>query len=178
MPELPEVETIARGVDERVRGDRIVEVVRLHPQTFKTPPADQAKALKAAQSLQFIGLESTSSVELGSALKAAKTEQKLPSDPVDHRPISSSMDCASRHDRTVTCHDARQSGGQAHTRATHAWRAVASCDLWIRDASADLNSASGIECCLRSARSGAARYRRQRIRCTFRKRHCPSKRRC
>ena len=25
MPELPEVETIARGVNERVRGDRIVQ---------------------------------------------------------------------------------------------------------------------------------------------------------
>jgi len=46
MPELPEVETIARGVDKRVRGDRIVEVwfSRL-PQPFKTPRARQAKEL-------------------------------------------------------------------------------------------------------------------------------------
>jgi formamidopyrimidine-DNA glycosylase len=46
MPELPEVETIARGVDQRVRGDRIVEVwFGSHPQPFKTPPRSQAEAL-------------------------------------------------------------------------------------------------------------------------------------
>jgi len=41
------VETIARGVDERVRGDRIVEVwLSSYPQPFKTPPAQQAKGLE------------------------------------------------------------------------------------------------------------------------------------
>lgn len=46
MPELPEVETIARGVDKRTRGDRIVQVwFDHHPQPFKTPRARQAKAL-------------------------------------------------------------------------------------------------------------------------------------
>ena len=48
MPELPEVETIARGVDERVRGDRIVEVwFGSYREPFKTPPARQAKGLEA-----------------------------------------------------------------------------------------------------------------------------------
>jgi formamidopyrimidine-DNA glycosylase len=46
MPELPEVETIARGVDARVRGDRVAEVwfsgLR---EPFKTPPARQARGL-------------------------------------------------------------------------------------------------------------------------------------
>jgi formamidopyrimidine-DNA glycosylase len=47
MPELPEVETIARGVDERLRGDRIVEVwFGSHREPFKTPPAHQAKGLE------------------------------------------------------------------------------------------------------------------------------------
>ena len=47
MPELPEVETIARGVHERVRGDRIVEVwFGRHPQPLKTPAARQAKGLE------------------------------------------------------------------------------------------------------------------------------------
>jgi formamidopyrimidine-DNA glycosylase len=47
MPELPEVETIARGVHERVRGDRIVEVwFGGHREPFKTPPARQAKGLE------------------------------------------------------------------------------------------------------------------------------------
>jgi formamidopyrimidine-DNA glycosylase len=47
MPELPEVETIARGVDARLRGDRIVQVwFGTHQEPFKTPPAQQAKALE------------------------------------------------------------------------------------------------------------------------------------
>jgi formamidopyrimidine-DNA glycosylase len=47
MPELPEVETIARGVDARVRGDRIVEVwFGGHREPFKTPAARQAKGLE------------------------------------------------------------------------------------------------------------------------------------
>ncbi|WP_263351176.1 bifunctional DNA-formamidopyrimidine glycosylase/DNA-(apurinic or apyrimidinic site) lyase [Acidicapsa acidisoli] len=42
MPELPEVETIARGVDERLRGDRIVDVwFGSHSEPFKTLPDRQ-----------------------------------------------------------------------------------------------------------------------------------------
>lgn len=47
MPELPEVETIARGVHARVRGDRILEAwFGSHPEPFKTPAALQAKGLE------------------------------------------------------------------------------------------------------------------------------------
>lgn len=47
MPELPEVETIARGVDARVRGDRIVDVwFGSHREPFKTPPSRQAAGLR------------------------------------------------------------------------------------------------------------------------------------
>jgi formamidopyrimidine-DNA glycosylase len=47
MPELPEVETIARGAHERVHGDRIVEVwFCQHPQPFKTSAARQARGLE------------------------------------------------------------------------------------------------------------------------------------
>jgi len=46
MPELPEVETIARGVDGRVRGDRIVNVwLSRYPQPFKTPRTRQIDGL-------------------------------------------------------------------------------------------------------------------------------------
>ncbi len=46
MPELPEVETIARGVDQRLRLDRIVDAwFSSHPQPFKTPRTSQAKGL-------------------------------------------------------------------------------------------------------------------------------------
>jgi formamidopyrimidine-DNA glycosylase len=47
MPELPEVETIARGVHNRVRGDRIAQAwFGRYSEPFKTPPALQAKGLE------------------------------------------------------------------------------------------------------------------------------------
>ena len=46
MPELPEVETIARGVDARVRGDRIAHAwFSAHRDLLKTSAARQAKGL-------------------------------------------------------------------------------------------------------------------------------------
>jgi formamidopyrimidine-DNA glycosylase len=46
MPELPEVETIANGVDARIRGDRIEDAwFSSKPEPMKTPPAAMAKAL-------------------------------------------------------------------------------------------------------------------------------------
>lgn len=46
MPELPEVETIANGVDRRVRGDSIVSAwFSNYKEPFKTPPGDMAAAL-------------------------------------------------------------------------------------------------------------------------------------
>src|SRR5579864_6003815 len=47
MPELPEVETVARGVHARVRGDRILDVwFTSHREPFKTPPARLARGLE------------------------------------------------------------------------------------------------------------------------------------
>lgn len=47
MPELPEVETIARGVEARVRGDQIVETwFSSHREPFKTSARLQAKGLE------------------------------------------------------------------------------------------------------------------------------------
>jgi formamidopyrimidine-DNA glycosylase len=47
MPELPEVETIARGVNERVRGARIVHAwFAEHRGLFKAPAAQQTKGLE------------------------------------------------------------------------------------------------------------------------------------
>ncbi len=46
MPELPEVQTIANGVDQRVRGDSIVSSwFSGYKQPFKTPPAEMASGL-------------------------------------------------------------------------------------------------------------------------------------
>ena len=60
MPELPEVETIARGVDARVRGDRIMQAwFASHSEPFKTPPAQQAKGLRVASFCRSIAPAST-----------------------------------------------------------------------------------------------------------------------
>jgi formamidopyrimidine-DNA glycosylase len=46
MPELPEVETVANGVDARIRGERIEDVwFSSKREPMKTPPAAMAKAL-------------------------------------------------------------------------------------------------------------------------------------
>ena len=46
MPELPEVETIARGLDKRVRGDLIESVwLGAHPEPLKSPAEEIASAL-------------------------------------------------------------------------------------------------------------------------------------
>jgi formamidopyrimidine-DNA glycosylase len=68
MPELPEVETIARGVDARVRGDRIVEAwFSTNPQTFKTSLREMAEGLEGRL---ILGVHRTGKhivCELGSA---------------------------------------------------------------------------------------------------------------
>ncbi|MGA8041984.1 MAG: bifunctional DNA-formamidopyrimidine glycosylase/DNA-(apurinic or apyrimidinic site) lyase [Terracidiphilus sp.] len=47
MPELPEVETVARGVHDRVRGDRIVEVwLGRHREPFKSPAGRMVQDLE------------------------------------------------------------------------------------------------------------------------------------
>jgi formamidopyrimidine-DNA glycosylase len=49
MPELPEVETVANGVDQRVRGQRIERVwTSGKPQTFKSPEDEIASVLTGA----------------------------------------------------------------------------------------------------------------------------------
>lgn len=49
MPELPEVETIVRGLTKRIIGDRIESVwTSDKPQTFKSPPAEIAATLEGA----------------------------------------------------------------------------------------------------------------------------------
>ncbi len=67
MPELPEVETIARGVDARVRGDRIIDAwFGSHREPFKTPPARQSKGLVERRILSVHRTGKHIVVELGS----------------------------------------------------------------------------------------------------------------
>src|ERR1700740_900113 len=53
MPELPEVETIARGLDKRVAGDTIESVwLGSKPQTMKSPPTEIAATLECTRIAQ------------------------------------------------------------------------------------------------------------------------------
>ncbi len=68
MPELPEVETIARGVDARVRSDRIIDVwFCSHKQPFKTSAAKQARGLEGRAILGVARVGKHIVVSLGSA---------------------------------------------------------------------------------------------------------------
>ncbi|HEX2918732.1 MAG TPA: DNA-formamidopyrimidine glycosylase family protein, partial [Edaphobacter sp.] len=50
MPELPEVETVANGVHQRVQGQTILSVWTSNkPQTFKSPPAEIADVLTGSR---------------------------------------------------------------------------------------------------------------------------------
>lgn len=80
MPELPEVETIARGVDARVRADRIVEAwFGSHKEPFKTSAARQAKNLLERRILSVHRTGKHIVVELGkqSDRKAALRDREI-----------------------------------------------------------------------------------------------------
>jgi formamidopyrimidine-DNA glycosylase len=73
MPELPEVETIARGVDARVRGDRILQVwFGSHREPFKNSPARQAKGLEDRVVLGVARVGKHIVVDLGTATPSSK----------------------------------------------------------------------------------------------------------
>jgi len=87
MPELPEVETIARGVNARVQGDRIVQAwFGSHKEPFKTPPARQSKGLEGRTLLAIHRTGKHIVCELGSSPDsgpesfgdARKSTQKAP----------------------------------------------------------------------------------------------------
>jgi formamidopyrimidine-DNA glycosylase len=79
MPELPEVETIARGVNERLRGDCIVEAwFGRHPEPFKTPAARQAKGLEGRVILSVHRTGKHIVCELGIAGGSVNTHPRSP----------------------------------------------------------------------------------------------------
>src|SRR5215471_3969660 len=53
MPELPEVETVARGLHDRVAGDVIQSVwLGEKPETFKSPPQEIVRVLERSRIVQ------------------------------------------------------------------------------------------------------------------------------
>ena len=72
MPELPEVETVANGVDARVRGQRIVRVwTSGKPQTFKSPESEIVETLTGATIAQVRRVGKTIVVDLARGKKTA-----------------------------------------------------------------------------------------------------------
>lgn len=72
MPELPEVETVARGVHDRVRGQRITDVwFCSKPQPFKASPARQARVLEGRTILAVHRTGKHIVVELASSPRAS-----------------------------------------------------------------------------------------------------------
>ncbi|MGA8937841.1 MAG: bifunctional DNA-formamidopyrimidine glycosylase/DNA-(apurinic or apyrimidinic site) lyase [Acidobacteriaceae bacterium] len=70
MPELPEVETVANGVDARVRGQRIVRVwTSGKPQTFKSSEAEIVETLTGAriERVRRVGKSIVMDLERGAA---------------------------------------------------------------------------------------------------------------
>jgi formamidopyrimidine-DNA glycosylase len=79
MPELPEVETVANGVHERVHGRRIVSVwTSGKPQTFKSPESEIAGALTGARIAQVrrVGKTIVMTVEEGPSGARAQRRRK------------------------------------------------------------------------------------------------------
>src|SRR5690242_2240586 len=81
MPELPEVETIARGLDRRVKGD-IIESVWLgsKPEPLKSPATEIAETLegKKITGVRRVGKHIVIDLErsVGRALLPAKSRQR------------------------------------------------------------------------------------------------------
>jgi formamidopyrimidine-DNA glycosylase len=75
MPELPEVETIANGVNARVRGRRITAVwTSSKPQTFKSPETEIASTLTGSriESVRRVGKTIVMTIRLEPTLRSAK----------------------------------------------------------------------------------------------------------
>jgi formamidopyrimidine-DNA glycosylase len=85
VPELPEVETVARSVHERVCGDRIREVwLSSHPQPFKTPPLELARGLTGRIFLSVHRVGKHIVCELGPALSPSP---HIPEPPAIKSPV-------------------------------------------------------------------------------------------
>lgn len=80
MPELPEVETIARGLQKRVAGDAIESVwLGSKPQTMKSPPAEIVRTLERTRirEVRRMGKHIVFDLERnGTARTLAKTRKK------------------------------------------------------------------------------------------------------
>lgn len=81
MPELPEVETIANGVDRRIRGDRIATAwFSSYKEPFRTPPDEMSQALPGLGITQVrrVGKHIVIDLAAPSDEKAAAQDERFP----------------------------------------------------------------------------------------------------
>jgi formamidopyrimidine-DNA glycosylase len=103
MPELPEVETVANGVHQRIGGQTVLSVWTSNkPQTFKSPPAEIAEALTGsriervhrvgktvvADLLRADGAAAQFLVHLGMTGRLLVSEPEVPTPPHTHAVLS------------------------------------------------------------------------------------------
>jgi formamidopyrimidine-DNA glycosylase len=84
MPELPEVETIARGLDKRATGDRIESVwLGSKPEPLKSPAAEIVNTLegKRIASVRRVGKHLVFDLDGESASARGKSRSKVPNSP-------------------------------------------------------------------------------------------------
>ncbi len=78
MPELPEVETIRRGLAERIIGERIESVwLSDKPQTFRSPPQEVAATLEGARILDVRRMGKHIIVDLERSASAPSSHRQL-----------------------------------------------------------------------------------------------------
>jgi formamidopyrimidine-DNA glycosylase len=89
MPELPEVETVANGVDARVRGQRIERVwTSGKPQTFKSSETEIVETLTGARIERVRRVGKTIVMDLGRGGGATGKKQILRSAQDDNSPLA------------------------------------------------------------------------------------------
>jgi formamidopyrimidine-DNA glycosylase len=85
MPELPEVETIRRGLAQRIVGDRINSVwLGDKPQTFKSPPQEIATALEGAHVCDVRRMGKHIVIDLR---PSKRNQRRLPEAPLERQPV-------------------------------------------------------------------------------------------
>jgi formamidopyrimidine-DNA glycosylase len=114
MPELPEVETIRRGLAERVIGDRIGSVwLSGKPQTFKSPPREIARTLEGARITDVRRMGKHIIIDLADGLAGANLSSRSASraQAIARRPLP-----ATRNSQATARNSRKGKAAAAHTQ--------------------------------------------------------------
>jgi formamidopyrimidine-DNA glycosylase len=113
MPELPEVETVRRGLAERVIGDRIESVwLSGKPQTFKSPPREIARTLEGARITAVRRMGKHIIIDLADGLAGAN----LSLGPASRGRATARRSAATRNSQSETRNSRKTKAVTAHTQ--------------------------------------------------------------